>query len=187
MLKLELKDREFYDDATNEFHYLKTKTLYLEHSLVSMSEWESKYHKSLFTTMEKGMNKEETLDYIKAMSRDEINNEDLLALSNANIKEIIQYIENPMTATTFMELKKNNGINAGRKREVVTAEIIYYWMIELGIPFECEKWHLNKLITLIKVCSVKNTANSKGGKMNKRDTMAFNRALMASRRGKAGH
>lgn len=187
MLEIKMEEREFYDEKFNEFHYLEPKTLCLEHSLVTMSEWESKTHKPFFVTMEKGMTTEETLDYIKIMSGNKVTNEELLALNNDNIKVIKAYIEDPMTATTFMELKKNSQINAGRKKEIITAEIIYYWMVELGIPFECENWHLNKLMTLIKVCTIKNASNTKGGKMNKRDTMAFNRALMSSRRGKAGH
>lgn len=187
MLELELNSREFFDDKVNEFYYVEAKTLHLEHSLFSMSKWESKYHKSLFATMEKQMTKEETLDYIKMMSEEKVEDKDLLIITKSDLDKIIKYIEDPMTATTFMDLKKKSDINAGRKREIITAEIIYYWMLELGIPFECEKWHLNRLLTLIRVCSVKNANSGKGNKMNRKDTMAFNRALMTSRRAKGGH
>ena len=95
-------------------------------------------------------------------------------LTTGNIEEINKYIDAPMTATTFPEDKSGK-----RNREIITAEVIYYWMVALQIPFECQKWHLNKLITLIRVCNAKNTPPKK---MSKREIMSRNAALNAARR-----
>ena len=98
------------------------------------------------------------------------------SITNDNIQMINKYIELPMTATTFLEEKNN-----GRSSETVTSELIYYWMISLNIPFECQKWHLNRLLTLIRVCNVKNTPPKK---RSKRELMSRNAALNAARRKK---
>lgn len=189
MLHIDIKGREFYDDKTNEFHYVDDFSMDLEHSLYSISKWEGKYHKPFFDTMEKRLSLDETLDYIQIMCADKkVSKETLYALTKQQLEQIIEYIEDPMTATTFQDNAKNagHGISGGRKHEIITAEIIYYWMVELGIPFECEHWHINKLMALIKVCSIKNADQTGKNKMNKKDSMAFNRALMASRRAKKG-
>lgn len=189
MLHIDVEGREFFDDKTNEFHYINDFSMNLEHSLYSISKWEGKYHKSFFSSMEKQMTIQETMDYICMMSVDKaIQTNNLYALTKQQMETIINYIEDPMTATTFQDNTRQtgHGISGGRKHEVITAEIIYYWMVELGIPFECEHWHINKLMALIKVCSIKNADQAGKNKMNKRDSMAFNRALMASRRAKKG-
>ena len=164
---------EGWNTEKEEFVEPETKTLYMEHSLVSISKWESKWCKSFIHT--KNMSYEETLDYIKCMTLTP-NIDPMLydRLNDDHVNLIRQYINAPMTATVFTEDKggKNN-------REIVTAELIYYWMIALNIPFECQHWHLNRLLTLIRVCNIKNTPPKK---RSKRDIMSRNAALNAARR-----
>ena len=163
---------ELWDERTQQFIPAKVQTLKLEHSLVSLSKWESKWKKPFLSKKEKTI--EETLDYIKCMTLTQNVDPDIYNhMSMNNIEAINSYIESPMTATTFSEERKSGG------REVVTAELIYYWMIALNIPFECQRWHLNRLLTLIKVCSIKNQPPKK---MSKRDIMTRNAALNAARR-----
>ena len=97
------------------------------------------------------------------------------SLTSKNIQQINEYIDEPMTATTFNET--NNTSN----REIVTSELIYYWMFSLNIPMECQKWHLNRLLTLIRVCNIKNQPPKK---MSRRDIINRNAALNAARRSK---
>ena len=104
-----------------------------------------------------------------------------LLLSQKNVDDIINYIKNPMTATWFSENKKSP-----RSREIITSELIYYWMVALQIPFECQKWHLNRLLTLIRVCNAKNeeaNPNNKN-KLSKSALMSRNAALNAQRKAK---
>ena len=164
---------EGWDYEKEEFVEAKTKTLQLEHSLVSLSKWESKWGKAFLSRHEKTV--EETLDYIKCMTITQNVDPDVYNhLTPDNIKQINDYIAAPMTATYFSEDKSAKG-----SREVVTAELIYYWMITLQIPFKCEKWHLNKLLTLVRVCNVKNTPPKK---RSRRDIMSTNAALNEARR-----
>ena len=164
---------EGWDDDKQEFVEPKTKILQLEHSLVSLSKWESKWHKPFFSKKE--LTAEEMLDYIKCMTLTKNMDPDVYNhLTENNVKEVKDYIEDPMTATTFSKEDKGHG-----NGEIVTSELIYYWMIASNIPFECQKWHLNRLITLIRVCGVKNTPPKK---RSKRDIMSRNAALNAARR-----
>lgn len=165
---------EGWDEEKQEFVEPKTLTLQLEHSLVSLSKWESKWQTPFFSKKE--MSDEETLDYIKCMTLNKnVDPEVYLHLTRENVKAVMDYIGSPMTATTFG--KDNRGQN---NREIITSELIYYWMIASNIPFDpCQKWHLNRLITLIRVCSIKNTPPKK---RSKRDIMSRNAALNASRR-----
>lgn len=173
MLEITIPATELYDEVTQQFINTKEQTLQLEHSLVSLSKWESKWCKPFLTGNSKTF--EETIDYIKCMTlTHNVDPNCYLSLSHENIKEINDYIGAPMTATTFSNIK-NGKIN----REQVTAELIYYWMIALNIPFECQKWHLNKLLTLIQVCNIKNQPPKK---MSKRSIMSRNTALNAARR-----
>lgn len=164
---------EQWDERNQEFIYPKEQILQLEHSLVSLSKWESKYCKPFLDKQEKTF--EETLDYIRFMTiTQNVDPEVYSYLTISNIDEINRYIESPMTATTFSEDKPGK-IN----REQITAEIVYYWMIALNIPFECQKWHLNRLLTLIRVCDIK---NSPPKKRSRREIMKRNAALNAARR-----
>lgn len=167
---------EIWDEEKQEFvvsELEKGYTLQLEHSLVSLSKWESKWCSPFLSKREKTF--EETIDYIKCMTvTRNVPPEVYDRLTEEHMSEISKYIEAPMTATWFPEDKrgKNN-------RETITAELIYYWMISMNIPMKCEKWHLNRLITLIRVCSIK---NSPPKKMSKREIMNRNAALNAARR-----
>lgn len=173
MLPLVIPKTQLFNEKDNTFINVKEQTIQLEHSLVSLSKWESKWHKPFLT--DKAKTHEETLDYIKCMTiTQNVKDEVYLCLNNDHVKEINDYITNPMTATTIND-KNSKKIN----NEQITAELIYYWMITLNIPFKCEKWHLNRLITLVKVCNVKNEPPKK---MSKRDIMSRNAALNAARR-----
>ena len=174
MLKLTIPTVEQYDEENNEFITSKEQTLYLEHSLVSISKWESKWLKPFLSKGEK--TREETIDYIKFMTTTQNVNDNIYNLiTSDNIFEVRKYIDAPMTATTFSNNKGNTS------REIITAEIIYYSMIALNIPFECQKWHLNRLLTLINVCNIKNAPPKK---MNKKDMARRNTALNAQRKQK---
>lgn len=164
---------EGWDEQKQEFVEPKTKILQLEHSLISLSKWESKWCKPFLTNADKSY--EETLDYIKFMTlTPNVNPEVYDYISMENMRDINNYIGAPMTATTFSEDR-----NGKPSREIITSELIYYWMITLNIPFECQKWHLNRLLTLIRVCNVKNAPPKK---MSKRDIISRNAALNAARR-----
>jgi hypothetical protein len=173
MLRITIPAVEQWDEIKQEFVTRKEQTLSLEHSLVSLSKWESKWCKAFLTKQEKTI--EETLDYIKFMTLTQnVDSEVYNYLTNGNISEINEYIEAPMTATYFSDEKTSK-----TSREQITAELIYYWMIALNIPFECQKWHLNRLLTLIKVCNIKNQPPKK---RSKKDIMSQNAALNAARR-----
>lgn len=173
MLYITIPAIELYDEEKEEFINRKAQTLQLEHSLVSLSKWESKWCKAFLTKNNK--TEEEVLDYIKCMTLTQNVDPDVYKyLTPENYKQINDYIEAPMTATFFSEDKSGKS-----NREIVTAELVYYWMIALNIPFECQKWHLNRLLTLIKVCNIK---NSPPKKRSKRDIMSRNAALNAARR-----
>ena len=173
MLKITIPAREMFDEVKQEFINTKEQTLQLEHSLVSLSKWESKWHKPFIDN--RNLSTEETIDYIRCMTLTQnVDPEVYQYLSKENIKQINEYISDPMTATTF-----SNERRKGSGKEVLTSEILYYDMIALGIPFECQKWHLNRLITLIKVCSIKQNPPQK---MSKGDIMRRNAELNAARR-----
>lgn len=172
MLKVTIPSIELYDERINEFFTTKEQTIQIEHSLVSLSKWESKWCKPFLTKEEK--THEESIDYIRCMTITQNVDDNVYKLIGQGIiEEVSRYIEAPMTATVFNTENKNGN------REIITAEIIYYWMIALSIPFECQKWHLERLLALIKVCDIKNTPTKK---MSKRDIMERNRSLNLARR-----
>ena len=173
MLRIVIPESELFNEQTGEFISVKKQTLQLEHSLVSLSKWESKWHKPFLGKEDKTF--DETIDYIRCMTLSQ--NIDLniyMFLTQENIKEINDYIGDPMTATTFSD--DGNGRN---NREIITSELIYYWMVALNIPFECQKWHLNRLLTLIRVCNIKNQPPKK---RSQGQIMSRNAALNAARR-----
>lgn len=173
MLQITIPATEQWDEKNQVFVKTDEQVLRLEHSLVSLHKWESKWHKSFLFTKEKTY--EETLDYIKCMTLTQNVNPDVYyCLTNENITQINEYIADPMTATYIYEDEKK-----GTNRDKVTAELIYYWMISLEIPFECQKWHLNQLLALIKVCNVKNSPKKK---MSNRDILSRNKALNEARK-----
>lgn len=174
MLQITIPKTELFNEETQEFFQIKEQTLCLEHSLVSVAKWESKWKKPFLGMEEKTM--DELADYIRCMTiTQNVNSICYLGLTRDNLLDVKNYIDDGMTATTF---KNRNG---SKSHEIITAEIIYYWMIELGIPFECQKWHLNRLLTLINVCSIKNTPAKK---MSRKDALAQQSQLNAARRAK---
>lgn len=170
--------QEFWNEEREEFEYNvidKAYTLMLEHSLLSISKWESKWHKSFFLKEDKTA--EETLHYIKCMTLNKNFPEEVYSrLTLENIREIDDYINDPMTATTFSNLS-----NRSNSAQVVTSELIYYWMVSFNIPFECEKWHASRLLTLIRVCEVKNTPPKK---MSQKERIAKYAAINEANRKK---
>lgn len=167
-----------WDEKKQEFHDIsafKGCTLNLEHSLISIKNWEAKWHVPFTTTKDK--TEEQAIHYIKCMTINKDAPEEAYThLTVKNIQDISDYINDPMTATTINNINKKKG-----SREIVTAELVYYWMIALQIPFECQKWHFNQLMTLIEVCNVK---NSPPKKMSKSEIIDRNRALNQARRAK---
>ena len=174
MLILKVPASEQWDENNQCFIYGDDYTLQLEHSLISLSKWEAKWKKPFIS---KGnLSNEEILDYIKYMTITQNVPEDVyLRLTLDNYTEVRKYIEDPMTATWFSNTEKKGKIN----NEQITAELIYYWMIALQIPFECQKWHLNRLITLIRVCNIKNTPPKK---MSRTEIARRNAELNAKRK-----
>ena len=178
MLSILVKSQEFYDEQTQEFVYIKGQNLQLEHSLVSISKWESKWKKPFLSSDYKKTN-EEVLDYIRCMTiTQNVNPIIYYCLSSKNLKDINDYIDDSMTATWF-----NSNREKKRSREVLTSELIYFYMFSFRIPKECEKWHLNRLITLIQIFSIKNEPDKK---MSKKAIMNRNRELNAQRRKSLG-
>lgn len=164
---------EGWDEQKEEFVSAEEVILELEHSLVSLSKWESKWCKPFLSATDK--TDEEIMDYIKFMTVTQDVDDDVYShLTIDNFNKINEYINAPMTATTFFEDK-----NGKKNREVITSELIYYWMVALQIPFECQHWHLNRLLTLVRVCNIKNEPPKK---MSKRDVMSRNASLNAARR-----
>lgn len=183
MLTITIPYGEFYDESKNEFIYVKGQTIQLEHSLVSLSKWESKWHKPFLSKL--GLSREETIDYIRCMTvTQNVDASCYYGIDNDILSKVTAYIEDPMSATTITRYKTDQS----KTNKIITAELIYYWMISLGIPFECRKWHLNRLLMLIEVCSIENqkAMGEKGGKMSKKETMAWNKAQNKARRAKYG-
>jgi hypothetical protein len=177
MLKITVPGVESFDEATQEFVDVGEVVLELEHSLVSLSKWESKYEKPFLGQGEKST--EEVLGYVKAMLlTPEVPEETFLRLSEENFHEINEYIDAKMTATWF-----NEAPGAPKSREVVTSELVYYWMVTFQIDWEAQHWHLNRLFTLIRVCNVK---NAKPKKMSRSEIAARNRELNAQRKAQLG-
>lgn len=173
MLKLTVPGGEEWDEIHEEFRYPRDQVLQLEHSLVSLSKWESRWNKAFLGKQEKS--EEEIQNYVRCMTvTQNVDPEVYTRLTAENYNQINRYIEAPMTATCFTEDKTQKG-----NREVITAELIYYWMITYNIPVEFQKWHLNRLLTLIRVCSIKNAPPKK---RSQKDLMRRNSALNAARR-----
>lgn len=173
-----VKAKELFDEKNQKFIYLKKDTdIVVEHSLLSISKWESKY-KRPFLDEKKGMQTDaEILDYIRFMTITPQNPDPLiyLSLSKKNIEDIIEYINDPQTATWFSNVDKNTP----KPKSVLTNEVIYWEMIQYNLPIEiCQKWHLNRLLTLLRVCDAK---SGDGKKMSKQDILARNSKLNAQR------
>ena len=176
MLILQVAGVESFDDDTQEFIAQGGTILELEHSLVSLSKWESIHEKPFLGKESK--TSEEILSYIKCMTLNKVPREIFLKLNEENIQEIGDYIEAKMTATWF-----NEQPGEPPSREVITSELVYYWMTMFNIPFECEHWHLNRLFTLIRICNVKQAPPKK---MSRAEIAQRNRELNAQRKAQLG-
>ena len=178
MLILNVGSTEFFDEKTQEFITEPGVTLHLEHSLISLSKWEQKVQKPFLGIYEKTT--EEIFEYINAMILDDGDYSEVIKkIGQVEINLINEYIDSSATATTF----SNYGTKPSRSSEVITSELVYYWMISYGIPFECENWHLNRLFALIRICTIK---NSKQQKMPKNEAAQRQRMLNEQRKARLG-
>lgn len=173
MLQLLIPKTEIFNESTNEFINVKETTLNLEHSLISISKWESKYCKPFLSKEPKTV--DETLYYIKCMTIGNVDPNVYKCIDNDMMDQINEYISAPMTATKFYNLE-----NERPNRRTITSELIYYWMISGNVPVEFEKWHINRLLTLIKVISIENDPNAK--KLRGRELLKHNHRLNEMRR-----
>jgi hypothetical protein len=175
MLEITIPAIEQWDELKEEFVSSKEQKLLLEHSLISISKWESNWKKPYLSKDPK--TEEETLDYIKCMTISKnIDPAVYRLLTNDNMEQILAYIGDSRTATRLPENK--NGKGSG---EQITSELVYYWMTQWNIPPEYQKWHLSRLITLIQICNIK---NQPAKKMSKSEIMQRNASLNAARRKK---
>lgn len=186
MFQLTIILEEFFDDETNEFVTTESKTYELEHSLFTISIWESKWKKPFLSNDEKSEKKsEELIDYIKIMSDYKLEDHDILKLTKKNIDDVSSFIDDPSTATWFSEDdKKSKGRTRSWGQPVITSELIYYWMVSHNIPFSCERWHLKRLLTLIRVCNVEN--QPKEDKKLTREDLSARHRLNQERRARYG-
>lgn len=176
--KIIVPDSDFWDEERERFVVIKGTTLTVEHSLVSISKWEEKWHKPFLRSQEEGLTKEEERDYYYFMTignRPERSFYDDIPPST--IREIQDYMNNPMTATWFSDRSATRKTKVARKGEVITNEIVYYWMFKCQIPMEAEKWHFNKLMTLIRVFNIKDSSDDKSNKMSTNEIYAHNRSV----------
>ena len=163
---------ESFDDSKQQFVYTEETVLVLEHSLVSVSKWESRYCKPFLS--QDARTSEETINYVRDMTLTHgVDPMVYLAIPDSVLAEIGAYISSPQSATTITE------VGVKPTRQVITSELIYYWMVALTIPFECENWHINRLLMLIRVCNAKNSTKDK---VNRADLLARNRRLNEERK-----
>lgn len=178
-IAISIPANEFWDYSKEEYIYTSDTVLHLEHSLAAIAKWEALYKKAFLSSEQ--LTADELIMYIRCMTLEDEETLDAnvyLALTPENLTQIQLYLEDSMTATTFKNEKK--GRHGGG---IITAEIIYYYMVELGIPFECENWNFNRLMALIRVCSEKQAVPKK---MSKKDIFAQNAAMNARRRAQLG-
>lgn len=177
-MQITIPATEMWDPVARRFYDVKEQTITLEHSLVSLSKWESKWKKEFIGN--KSLTAEQLIDYFRCMTFEK--NVDPLAymcITQEQTQEILRYMDDPMTATWFG--KSSDDIGTLTDNRVVTSELIYYWMFASGISKECEKWHLNRLITLIHVTSEENKPKKK---RSEAERMAHHRSLLKARRAK---
>lgn len=172
-ITITLPSQEMYDERNNLFYTVPEVTMQLEHSLIAISKWEMKWKKPFLTKEVKST--EEFLYYVQCMTMNKVDPKAYSRLTNADLKKIQEYIDDPMTATTFHSFRKDKP-----GRETITSELVYYWMNAAQIPLETEKWHFNRLMTLIRIHSIKNDTT----KMSKSESAKHQHAMNAARRAK---
>lgn len=174
MLNLPIEETELYDDELEEFVVIKPIVLHLEHSLVSISKWESKWRKP-FLDPHAQRTLQENRDYVQCMTMNQhVDPAVYFALTNQDYQAVADYINSSQTATWF-----SNNNSGAPSREIVTSELLYFQMVNFGIPFECQKWHLSRLLALIRICAIKNSPESK---MSHAEILNANRKLNEARR-----
>lgn len=181
MLKLSLPKQETWNEETEEFEMIGGREVELEHSLYTISGWEAKWKKAF--SNRKGLQHDEFLDYIMnfmCQTRD-LPQEAWLTITQNELKQILAYIDDPMTATTIKNQNRSK-----KSKTFVTSELIYYYMSQFGIPFECEHWHLNRLMILLDVCSSKSSPPKKMSKADAAKAQAAQNAAMRKRFGSKG-
>ena len=176
MLEIYLAEAEYYSEQQQRFVRREAKNLQFEHSLQSVSKWEAIHRKAFLTRQDK--TPEEHLSYIQAMRLDQFPKEAVHELSEEHFRQINSYINSSQTATTFQGSTTNR-----TSSEVITSELIYHWMTSYQIPFECDQWHLDRLLTLIRVCSIKSAPPKK---MRRSEILARNRSLNEQRLARLG-
>lgn len=177
MLKIIIEGEELFDEETSSFHTVDDVEVELEHSLLSLSKWEAKHQKPFLAVGQK--TPEEILDYVMSMIITPVVSIDFVkSWSNDVFNTINDYINSPQSATTFGLMPDKRGPN-----EVITSELIYYWLVAFNIPFECENWHINRLFSLIRICNIK---NAKPKRMSKHEIAQRNQKLNAKRRAELG-
>ena len=171
MLVIEIPKQEVFLDEKQEFSHVGPFKIQLEHSLLSISKWESEWCKPFLTADKK--TEKENLDYIRCMGVSQHIDDNVLSLlTEKDVMTIAEYMQSKKSATTFTMSGSSN-------REVVTSELIYYWMTMFNIPFECQKWHIDRLLTLIRICNVK---SAPGKKMSKAEILQRNKTINAQRK-----
>lgn len=179
MLEILVPSIEYYDEERNIFVDTKATKIQLEHSLLSISKWESKW-KIPFMDQSSTKTEEQMIDYIRCMTINKDVDPKVFRLMPTEIrKQIDDYMNSSMTATWFREEGPKK-----RSREIITSEIVYWWMFSQGIPLECQKWHINRLLTQIRVCSEKNRELSNSGKRGRmsKDKLSNRKALNSKRK-----
>lgn len=172
MLRIKLPEIELFDEVKEEFTNIKSQTIEIEHSLSAIAKWESRWKKPFFSREEK--TEKESIEYIRCMTLNDVEDDRVYRyLPSVVFEKIVEYMSDDMTATTFSDFQ------VSPRREIITSEIIYYWMTVSNIPFECDKWHINRLLALIRVCNIKNTPPKK---MSRREVRQQNAELNAIRR-----
>lgn len=177
MLRITIDEEEVFNEKDNTFATVGGVVVELEHSLISLSKWESEYQKPFLAPGEK--TSEEIFGYLKAMVvTPNVGPDVLYRLTQKNVDKIQEYIDSSQSATTFGSMPERRGPG-----EVITSELIYYWMVAFNIPFECQHWHLNRLFALVRICNIK---NSKPQKMSRHEIAQRNRELNEKRRQELG-
>lgn len=177
MLKIVIDGTENFNNNTQTFHQLDDIVIELEHSLVSVAKWESIYQKAFLSDNKK--TSDEIFEYFKNMIvRCNADLDVLDKCSQENFNKIQEYIDSNQSATTFGSMPERRGPG-----EIITSELIYYWMIAFNVPFECQFWHLNRLFSLIRICNIK---NSKPKKMSRTEIAQRNSELNAKRKAELG-
>lgn len=172
MLRIIVPGEEFWDEVTETFSTVNDQVIELQHSLLSVSKWESKYQIPFLSTEDKTT--EQIYDYIRCMSMTPIDEEVFTRLTAAELSQVNDHVDSPESATTFGTMPDRKG-----RGETITSELMYYWMVAFEIPFECEKWHLNRLFALIRICNIK---NSPPEKRSRHQVAQQNREINAKRR-----